>query len=697
MMDDTGFAFDASDMAPPPDPFDAVPPPPEDDMFDGGPVPEWVPPAAAETDSDPSFAFQLDETLNPGQREAATKLAGPVMAIAGPGAGKTKTLVQRIGMILESGVPAGNIVALTFTNKAGREIRDRVGVAIGASSAVQGLSAGTFHSWCLRFLKREWEAAGIRRSFEIIDDSDRKRLIRAVEKEQGTQLEGAAKRIGFLKGQAATAAELHSLAEDLYGDAADLLKVMARYDQVKEERGEVDFDDLLLYTLKALQVPEVAARTCHNIRHLLVDEYQDTNPVQHALVQKLAGEADSVFIVGDTDQSVYKFRGAAPGIMPQFVEDFEGTEVVVLEDNYRSTSSILSAVRHVIDPNPAVYRSSLNSNRGTGVPVSVFPMDSDVSEANLIVDKTKKLVSEGVSLDEVAVLVRTRAPMSRIEVGFVRAKIPYRIAGGGRIQDSKAVKDTFAWLRLSADPTSVGSLERIVAQVPGVGPKKAEQVTQAAGPGGDLVAVVRDMLTVAQSKGKAGQKVNLAWQQILDGLAAIQRTTNVVDAVSESVRVASQYLDEDSMIPADDLEMLAGSFLESNAAATVVEFLDDLALTSEPAEPDTAAVTISTVHAAKGKEWGHVFVAAMESGIMPLGGEDSPAEEQEEERRIAFVAMSRAKDELVLSFARERVKFGQHQFTRPSKYLYELQDAGLAWFSKPLRSSPARRPRSSFW
>ena len=680
------------------EPFDEfAPPPPPDDYDDGG----WVPPEdygaldAIPLPEDPLgevLPFELDENLNPGQRQAATILEGPVMAIAGPGAGKTNTLVQRIGNLISSGAAAPGIVAWTFTNKAGREIADRVATVVGRG-ATRGMFAGTFHSWCLRFIKQELDVVGLRRDFEIISDADRKKLIRAAMKEHNVVMDDVAKNISFAKGQAPT---LNGAYQYVLGggmsveDPTRFVEVWQTYERVKLQRNLVDFDDLILMTVQALGNPEVLTRWRQRVDHLLVDEYQDTNPAQHALVTLLAQSTISTFIVGDTDQSVYAFRGAYPGIMNTFREDFPATQVVVLEENYRSTGQILDSVREIISRNPAELRSPLRTTRETGGAVQVRTFSDDASEARGIAAHVKKSIATGDSPKDHAVLTRTRLTLRLLEKEFLLARIPYTIAGGMRILERKDVKDVLSFLRISAAGASHLAFERSAGLIPGIGPKALRDVVDAAA-GGDLITAVRDRVQTADAAGKGKQKGVQAWKTYLGHVSHIRSQEKLEDQVEVAGTVVLSYLkdldDVDSNFK-EDLKGLASTFTPDPESGDPVplQFLDELALAADSLDPSDDVATLSTVHAAKGKEWPHVWVAAVEEGILPLAFTDSP----EEERRIAFVALSRAKTHLVLSWARSRMVHGRTQSQTPSQYLRQLEDRSLAEFSPALPSKTRR-------
>lgn len=672
-------------------------------MYDDGdfePPPDYLYDSSAGMDEEvPLYRepeFELDPNLNPGQRRAATLLTGPVMTVAGPGAGKTNTLVQRIGNLIGSGVPAHTIVAMTFTNKAGAEIRERVSAVVGPTAA-HGLYAGTFHSWCLRLLKMEADSVGLRNSFEIIDDSDRKKLITAAMKEFGKKLEGAAADISYAKGQAASLQGAYEsvLAGDIpttSGAPHELVEVWKRYEHAKMARNLVDFDDLILHSITALRDPEVLARWRSRVRNLLVDEYQDTNPAQHELVKLLAEGTDSSFVVGDADQSVYAFRGAMPEIMDTFLKDFPDTEVVILEENYRSTDSILEAVRRIISRNDSIHRSPLRSTRGPGDPIRVWTYGNSRDEARSIASRVSASIRKGVPAQDHAVLVRTRACLRDLESAMLSMRVPYKVSGGQRILDRAVVKDALAWLRVATAPTSVAAFERAVTQVPGIGPKAAQDLIAAAGINGDLVAAVQDKVTLARAAGKGQQKGILAWDLVLKGISTILSGDDVPEQVRAACSIAATHMKEDDGQDAAFhavLEDLAGTFRpdDSSSDPAAVQFLDMLALASDALESVEDAVSLSTVHAAKGKEWPHVWVAAMEEGIMPLHTGGSTAE-AEEERRIAFVALSRAKDSLDLSWCRYRVSFTGSSDKSPSSFLRELEDGDLALFDKDL---PKRR------
>lgn len=636
-------------------------------------------------------------SLNPRQREAAEAGSGPVLIIAGAGTGKTKTLTTRIARLILNGVPPGRILAVTFTNKAAAEMRQRIEALLpGQGNRVW---MHTFHSFGSRLLRQHASAVGLKNDFLIYDDDDQKKTISKI-------LEGLNR--SDEKGKAAMYVNLISRAKDdlldwesyhIHAQASqnplrlDAAEIYRLYQAELNRAGALDFGDLLLKTATLLRTNDALREYYQEyFLHVLVDEYQDTNRTQYIMTKTLSAKHRNLCVVGDPDQSIYSWRGADIRNILDFETDFPDARVIALEQNYRSTANILSAADNVIRNNKQRKPKTLYTARSHGDPVSVLELPSDIDEAKGVAREVGRLVDEGHSLREIAVFYRTNAQSRLFEGAFAGYRIPYRIFGSIRFFDRKEVRDALAFARVLVNPADTVSLARIL-NVPARGISKATQ----------------DKLEAyAREKGLSLHEALLS-QAFVDGLTAAARKS--VDAfcrmfdelrreapatepalMMEKVLIVSGYwkmLEEElEKNPHDgevkdrvgNLRELLNSVKEyqehaarNNAEPSLSGYLQEVALTTsaDAASEDTPAVTLMTVHLAKGLEFPVVFLTGLEDGLFPVGGGNAPEEELEEERRLCYVGMTRAKDKLYLTHAATRRVYGKLEANLPSRFLFE--------------------------
>jgi DNA helicase-2/ATP-dependent DNA helicase PcrA len=625
----------------------------------------------------------LDD-LNPAQREAVTHGDGPILVLAGAGSGKTRVLTYRIAYLIAGRrVPPWKILAVTFTNKAAREMKGRVESILGGDL---GTTLTTFHSWCARFLSREAERLGYSRDYTIYDDDDQIRAVkRAME-----ELQIDAKRfnpnavlthISRAKNKLVSNDDFAKQTLDYFG--SHVSKVYDRYEGLLRASGAMDFDDLLFNAVRVLRRDtDLHEQTRGRIEHLLVDEYQDTNKAQYELLKLLAPATGNIMVVGDDDQSIYGWRGAEIRNILDFEQDFPSARVVTLDQNYRSTQAILSVASAVVRQNAGRKPKELWTNRSGGDGVRVTVLDDDRSEALWVTSRIQQLAaSEGRTYGEFAVLYRTNA-QSRPFEGILRAqRIPYAVVGGVRFYQRREIKDLVAYLRVLVNPADDVSLRRII-NVPkrGIGKtsedKLVEQATVHGMPLREALRCVQDTIG-----GAPGRKL-AAFGQLLDKFTALSSELTpprLAERIAGETGMMEELLIEDTQDGkgrADNVkEFIAGlsEFCERNPEARLAEYLEEIALLTDvdnyDNEPDR--VTLMTLHAAKGLEFSVVFLCGLEEGLFPLSRSLDERDELEEERRLFYVGVTRAKEKLFLAWAHRRRRFGELVNLR-SRFLDEI-------------------------
>jgi len=631
--------------------------------------------------------MNLLEGLNPAQAEAVTVKSGPLLILAGAGSGKTKTLTHRIAhLVVNEGIWPSQILAVTFTNKAAREMRERLGVLIGQPSHRRDFMPwmGTFHGICVRLLRIDGPAIGIAKNFVIYDEDDRKSLIKQVMKQlsltdrelKPAQISGA---ISNAKNQLLTPAEYEASAHYPFQQAT--AKIFHRYEALRQAAGALDFDDLLLEGVRLLKEGKgVREKWRDNFKHIMIDEYQDTNAAQYQLVKLLVNADKNLCVVGDDWQSIYSWRGADFTNILNFERDFPGAHVVKLEQNYRSTGNILEAAHNVIAKNTQRTDKELWTAEGAGAPVQVHGVYDEAEEARLVAERISTHVAmKARDFSDFAVLYRTNAQSYTLERAFLQLRVPYQLVGGVRFYDRKEIKDVIAYLRLLFQPNDRMSFSRI-ANVPtrGVGTTSLEKFLNWQS------AQSLDIITALEQVGSAGIITGKA-KTSLGALGATLRTLSrkleedsPVDVI-EAVLSATGYRDFilDGSPQAEDREENIGSLLSDAQNFTALpDFLEEVALMSSA---DTSAegkkVTLMTLHAAKGLEFPVVFMVGLEDGILPHARvfESDPAE-LEEERRLCYVGMTRAREELHISYAYSRLQFGQRSYNPMSRFISDMGD-----------------------
>lgn len=631
--------------------------------------------------------MNLLEGLNEAQATAVEVAKGPLLILAGAGSGKTKTLTHRIAhLVANEGIWPNQILAVTFTNKAAKEMRDRLGRLLDQDSTRRDFMPwmGTFHGICVRLLRQDGHSIGVSRNFVIYDEDDRQSLIKQAMKQlslvdremKPSQISGL---ISNAKNQMIDPDEFESTAN--YPYQKNVAKVYRKYEEMRKNAGALDFDDLLLDGVRLLRdAPDIRNKWRTNFKHILIDEYQDTNAAQYQIVKLLINDDQNICVVGDDWQSIYSWRGADFTNILNFERDFPGATVVKLEQNYRSTGNILEAASNVIEKNTQRTDKKLWTAAGPGSPVQVHGVYDEAEEARMVAERISTHVSmKARSYGDFAVLYRTNAQSYTLERAFLQLRVPYQLVGGIRFYDRKEIKDIIAYLRLLYQPNDRMSFTRI-ANVPGrgVGATSLEKfLNWQSEHGFDIITALGHIEDTHVVTGKA--RMGLAsLGRALRALQARVETTSPTELI-EAVISTTGYRDYilDGTPQAEDREANIGSLLSDAQTFTdLPDFLEEVALmSSADKSADGQKVTLMTLHAAKGLEFPVVFIIGMEEGIIPHARVfDAAPAELEEERRLAYVGMTRAREELHLSYAYSRLQFGQRAYNPTSRFIADMGD-----------------------
>ncbi|MDG9705614.1 DNA helicase PcrA [Streptomyces sp. DH37] len=735
LFDDSFLAdLEPSGDEEPPPPPEEISAPPDDDAPDdlfagafagGGARDAYYRDGAARPVVDPAA---LLEGLNEQQRAAVVHTGSPLLIVAGAGSGKTRVLTHRIAHLLGArGVHPGEILAITFTNKAAGEMKERVAELVGPRA--QSMWVSTFHSACVRILRRESKKLGFTSSFSIYDAADSRRLMALVCRD----LELDPKRFPPKSFSAKVSNLKNELIdeEDFAGQATDgfektLAEAYAMYQARLREANALDFDDIIMTTVHLFQAfPDVAEHYRRRFRHVLVDEYQDTNHAQYTLIRELvgvgggeggaAGEGRAeLCVVGDADQSIYAFRGATIRNILQFEEDYPDATTILLEQNYRSTQTILSAANAVIERNENRRPKNLWTDAGAGSRITGYVADTEHDEAQFVAEEIDRLTDAGTAkAGDVAVFYRTNAQSRVFEEVFIRVGLPYRVVGGVRFYERKEVRDVLAYLRVLANPEDAVPLRRIL-NVPkrGIG-DRAEAMIEALALR-ERITFPQALRRVDEAYGMAARSANAVkrFNALMEDLRTVVDSGAGPATVLEAVLERTGYLAElqASTDPQDEtrvenLQELAAVALEfeqerGENPGTLAEFLEQVALVADSDQiPDedtegTGVVTLMTLHTAKGLEFPVVFLTGMEDGVFPHLRTLGNTKELEEERRLAYVGITRARERLYLTRSSMRSAWGQPAYNPPSRFLEEIPEQYLDWRRTGPMASPGAGSRS---
>ena len=685
---------------------------------------------------------KLLEGLNPRQREAVVHAGSPLLIVAGAGSGKTSVLTKRIAWLLaERGVHPGEIMSITFTNKAAAEMKERVDALVGRRGNAMWVS--TFHSMCVRILRREAQHLGVRSAFSVYDADDTRRLVGLVTRDLELDPKKFAPR--------AVAAQISNLKNELLGpdDAAEratntyerkVAEVYGVYQARLRTANAFDFDDLIMETVALLQrLPAVAEYYRRRFRHILVDEYQDTNHAQYVLVRELVAAATpnddpaELCVVGDSDQSIYAFRGANIRNIIEFEKDFPDARTIMLEQNYRSTQLILSAANAVISKNPGRRDKRLWSDQGDGEKVVGYVADNEHDEAAFVAGEIDRLHDRGARYSDVAVFYRTNSQSRVFEDVFLRVGLPYKVVGGVRFYERKEIRDALAYLRVLSNPEDTVSMRRIL-NVPKRGIGERAEETVAAYADRERISFAAALRTAAEQPERLiglatrSQRNIAAFVQMIDELTEMVERGEETAEILEAIYARSGYTEEleASEDPQDgsrrenlaELVTVAREFAGDAAVAdlavepefdvnagqpdpgvpapgSLAAFLERVALVADAdsiPDDDAGMVTLMTLHTAKGLEFPVVFLTGWEDGVFPhMRAMGDPAE-LAEERRLAYVGITRARERLYLSRAMMRSSFGQPSANPASRFLAEVPEELVDWRrSAPERSAPVGR------
>jgi DNA helicase-2/ATP-dependent DNA helicase PcrA len=627
--------------------------------------------------------------LNPPQKAAVLHGEGPLLILAGAGSGKTRVITHRIAHLIQNlQVRPWNILAVTFTNKAANEMSERVRKLLGGGETPL---IATFHAACGRILRREIHHLGYDANFVIYDDRDSERLLKDILKELNLdekrfQPKAIGARIDDYKNRGLLPEDIDSISTgDIYNST--VVRVYSAYQERLKKCNALDFGDMLMITVQLFEKhPLVCHQYQERFQWIMVDEYQDTNPVQYRLIRLLAGERQNLCVVGDDDQSIYSWRGADIRNILEFEKDFPGVKIVRLEQNYRSTSTILNAAGAVVRHNFGRKPKTLWTENPAGEKIRYERAESDREEARYVSREISRLTARGIELDEIAVFYRTNAQSRQIEEALVAEALSYHIVGGVRFYSRLEIKDILAYLRVLDNPADEVSLKRII-NVParGIGNSSIDKIAfLAASNGTSFYSAMQD--AAACSMLSSGPRSRIAaFSEMMERFRALTATHSLAE-LTQIILIESGYLprlkesrDEDDAERIENLEQLLAAmeeFSEKNPESGLSDFLEQVSLVSDLEQSETGkpSITLMTLHAAKGLEFKAVFMIGMEERLFPHVRALDDLDGMEEERRLCYVGMTRARERLYLLNARRRYLFGQEQCNQPSRFLRDIPE-----------------------
>lgn len=617
--------------------------------------------------------MELLKNLNKEQIEAVKTIDGPVLVMSGAGSGKTKVLTTRIAYLIEEGIPSYNILAITFTNKAAAEMRDRVSNLIGDVSSF----IGTFHSLGVRIIRENHDILGLPNNFTIIDSDDTNTIIKKLLKEMNLDSKQYSpsyvrNRISFIKNQMLTDGEL----DRLFNTPMDkvVVEVYHRYNNKLKTSASVDFDDLLLLPVNLFKErKDILEYYQDKYRYILIDEYQDTNPVQYKLSVMLSNKYKNIFVVGDMNQSIYAFRQADFRNISNFEKDFKGAKVIKLEHNYRSTNNILSAANEVIKHNTERKDLKLFSDNGDGVKIKYMRAYDEKHEIALVIDEIKHLLSEGYKNEDIAILYRTNAQSRAIEDVFLAKGIPYKVFGSYYFYNRKEIKDLISYLRLIYNPHDEISLRRVINT-----PKR--------GIGESAIAAIEERAkqqNISMFDALETRK-ELEFKEIIEDLIKRSESLSLTELIDEVLERSGMKKELESSKALEDeirlenlmeVKSITASFEERTGSANLGDFLEEVSLIADISNhtEDGDVVTLMTLHSAKGLEFPVVFLVGMEEGLFPHNM-SLMENNLEEERRLCYVGITRAKERLYLTNAKRRMLYGKENMNIPSRFISEIDE-----------------------
>jgi DNA helicase-2/ATP-dependent DNA helicase PcrA len=659
--------------------------------------------------------------LNPQQRRAVEAPDGPALVLAGPGSGKTRVLTQRVAYLVEGrGISPRHILAVTFTNKAAREMRERLEKILSPTRATE-LTLGTFHSICARWLRRDAPEIGLNREFVIYDQDDQTSLVKQALKDLNVDEKRYTPSAVL---NAISSAKNELITPENYQPPSYwhemVRRVYPRYQELLRASNALDFDDLLLEVVRLFDTkPEVLKRYQDRYQYFLVDEFQDTNTAQYTLLKQLANKTHNLFCVGDEDQSIYKWRGADFRNIQRFRDEHPKLFEVVLEQNYRSTQTILDAARGVIDRNVHRTKKSLFTERAGGSPITVYEAYNQDDEAEFVVGTIQDLIRTSEHhLGDMAVFYRTNAQSRAIEDAFIRSGIPYRLIGGTRFYSRREVKDVLAYLRLIHNPHDVVSLLRVINMPPrGIGAKTLSVLDEVSRRGEkSAYQLIHDLKSAGVSSPLASSLTPKAKQALVDFAGMIDRFidspargSNVAQLIDLVLKESAyqRFIDDGTEEGKDrydnikELRNVASDYTRAVGEDPLAEFLEDVALVADvdALKDQTDAPTLMTLHSAKGLEFPIVFITGLEEGLLPHARSMEDPDQLEEERRLCYVGITRAKERVLLTYAFRRTMWGSNDVSTPSRFLQDIPKKLLSGSMSFAGSKPkgAAMVRASTW
>ena len=615
------------------------------------------------------------EELNDKQLEAVVHLDGPCLVLAGAGSGKTKVLTTRIARLIDCGIPSYNILAITFTNKAAKEMKDRLEKIVPGNYAF----VGTFHSLGVRILREHADIMGYDKNYSIIDSDDALSIIKRIMKEKmignsDITPSFVRNKISSIKNDMLSDSEIDKYFSS--GNDVIIKEVFYEYQRILRQNNSVDFDDLLLLPVRMfIEHKDILESYQDKFKYILVDEYQDTNEVQYKLSKLLASKYKNIFVVGDPDQSIYMFRGANFRNILNFERDYKNAKVIPLEENYRSTNTILEAANSVIKNNKERKEKNLWSSKGDGCKIKYLRAYDGRHEIQLVLDEIKELYREGYSYSDISVLYRTNAQARLVEEMFLKSNVPYKVVGSYYFYNRKEIKDLICYLRLILNKDDEISLRRVI-NVPkrGIGEATLKR----------LESLARDQsisMFEAMSKGK-----ELAFKELILDLINDSENLSLTDLIEEILSktgIREEYESTKSLeneLRLDNLEefkSITKTFEDRTGSVSLEDFLEEISLVADMSEHQEKndGVTLMTMHSAKGLEFKVVFLVGMEDGIFPHQNAFFESQGLEEERRLCYVGITRAKEKLFLSNAKRRILYGKDVINPPSRFIAEIDDS----------------------
>ncbi|MBP7139426.1 MAG: UvrD-helicase domain-containing protein [Caldisericia bacterium] len=617
----------------------------------------------------------INKDLSENQKKAVLHIEGPLLVFAGAGSGKTKTLTYRVAYLIEElKVKPDNILAVTFTNKASEEMKERIKNLLNKD--INLFWIGTFHSMCSRILRKEIAYLGYNKNFTILDEDDSLKIIDEAIKNLDFQKNYFQSReiynkISYIKSRGLFVEDY--IPKDGYDEA--LKKIFLKYEEIKKNSNLVDFDDLINFVTKILNQNDIISRYySEKFKFILVDEYQDINPAQHKLLKALTKYNKNIFVVGDDDQSIYKFRGSSSELMLSFKDDFEKVEVVYLSENYRSTETIVNASKFLIKNNKTREEKPLYAIKSGGDKIKLYRAINEIDEARFIIKKIIELKETGIDFSQIAILYRTNAQSRTFEEAAILFSIPYRLVGGIKFYQRKEIKDLLSYLRIVLNERDFLSLERVF-NFPkiGVGEKTFDKIKFYLETEKSLIDSLEKILEITKNK-----KVNNSITKFIENFKKWKNLQDDIFELINSIISDVQFLEnieEEKKENIYEFLNIVKEFNDRTGSTRLEDFLSYISLISDVDTIDTSdKITLMTVHSAKGLEFNSVFIVGLEEGLFPHFKSLLSNEDIEEERRLLYVAMTRAKENLYLTYSIRRTRMGVPEFLDPSRFLNEIPE-----------------------